>query len=764
MGKAIVGIITTVIGIGLLFVPGMQAAGIGLIVSGVTSIGLALLTPSPKPNTTESAIKEPRPPRVSAYGESRLYGAYILYEQAEGQAACDVWAVHEGQLSAVVERYLSDDRITLVGNTVQEGDDGRYRDGKLLFYNTDGSSPGVPFSAVIERVPNIWTANHRGDGVVLVALVCRAVDDDKYLETYPSGVPQASIAAKWQKCPDPHAADPTNESLWTYTENAIRHLMHYKMVREGVDYATKIAPAIDLWRSASDICDEAIPITGMQTVSVDKAPNGTKAVRVRSVDGLKVGMTITLKDVDNTAHIETKVVTAIDGLTIKFGVNLTYYYDIGSEISWTSSAGYPLTEPRWRSCVAHKHTDKHGAVTAAFLEACDGWIASRSDGALVVYAGRYYEPTVTIGADEIIAYEWTGVGVDDDQAVNEITCSYVSKNHDYSTVECTSWRNEDDILERAEILSDEFSPQVPSHGQVRRLAKRRMARTNALYRGKITTNIAGRKVRGERYIRLTIEEAGTTFFDGVAEVTYVERNVSTGGVTFSWVAAEASIDSWNPATEEGKPAPIGNRAAQLALGTPVITSATPIISAGGSTAQVSIETPGRDRDDLTWYTRWKEHSGTAWVETEYTGNEDVDPIVLYTPTVATNSSIDVAIAYKVGDGRSSEWSATTTVSTSTAGLAPSANTGFTAAGDVGQITGGWSNSTSSNFGHSELWIGATSSFTSASKSGSSFTRGAGLSETFTRTLAAGTYYAWTLAYNTGNSAYSRTGPIALTVT
>src|SRR3546814_12086276 len=95
--------------------------------------------------------------------------------------------------------------------------------------------------------------------------------------------------------------------------------MHYKLVREKVDYATKIAPTLSYWQAAADVCDEAI--------------------------SLKAGG----------------------------------------------------TEERYRSPVAHNHTDQHANVIAALLSTFDGWIAPRADGALVVYAGKYYAPTVSIG-------------------------------------------------------------------------------------------------------------------------------------------------------------------------------------------------------------------------------------------------------------------------------------------------------------------------------------------------------------------------------
>ena len=557
--------------------------------TGLIGNALGLGPKHDKPETASTSVKQPRPPRVSAYGQSRLYGAYALYETSSNGTAVDVFAVHDGEMDGLVGFYLNDDTITLAGNTVQAGADGRYGGSKLKVYWTTGANPGTAISAITSLVPSIWSSAHRGDGVVIMALTCATVKAEDFLKIYPNGVPTLSMVARWQRCPDPAAVDPTDESGWTWTENSIRQLLHYKLVREGVDYATKIEPAIASWIAASAVCDEAV--------------------------SLKAGG----------------------------------------------------TEARWRSGLSHKHTDAHKAVTAALLATCDGWIAPRSDGAFAVYAGKYYEPTVTIGPSEIVSFEWDGVGVDDDSAVNEIVCSYVSTAHAYNSVEADPWTDEDDIADRGQVLSTTLEQQVPSNGQIRRLAKRQMARTNAIHRGTVTTNRAGRIVRGERYIALQIIDAGTTFFDGVAEITALTRNVETGGVTFAWVAADPNVDAWNPATEEGDPAAVGDRIAPAPLDTPEIDGLvlSHLDDSGDDSAGARIEITvlGPDRDDLTWFARWRVVGGAIWNEQTYSDIAPGPSVVLLSGFVPVIASIVVEAAYGVGDGRVSDWSAASTITT-----------------------------------------------------------------------------------------------------
>lgn len=711
MGKFLGSILTTIVGVALLFVPGMQAIGVSLIASGLAQFVTTLLTPgAPKPDTVDTPIKTSRPPRVSAYGRSRLYGAYILYETAPNGSAVDVYAIHDGEADAIETYYLTDEVVTLSGSTVNEGSDGRYRDGAVSIYTTDGSSPGAGIPAVASLLgPTIWDSNHRGDGVVLLALIAKSVKADVFQETYPSStVPVPSIVARWQRCPDPAAADPLDESGWTWTENPVRQLLHYKMVREGLRPAMneddaaypaalaalrlewwnrKIAPTLSYWTAAAAVCDEAVP--------------------------LKAGG----------------------------------------------------TEPRYRSLVSHKHVDKHEGVIANFMATFDGWICPRADGALIVYAGKYYAPDPVadlIGPDEIVSYAWNGGAVDDDTAINEIVCNYVSAEHDYNTVECGAWRDESDISERGQILSDSLEIAVPSHGQSRRLAKRKMQKLLAVHRGTITTNIAGRHARGKRFVYLKIAEAGTTFYEGPAEITALSRAMQ-GGVTFDWVAADPNVDAWNPASEEGDPAAVGNRVAPQPLPAPEISAYSVTFDGTGARIGLTVDSP--DRDDLIWYVRWRVNGASVWGPDEQ--SSDADPgtaVSLQTGYVAADASIEIEVAYQTGDGRFSDWSPTETVSTSTAALAPDAVTALTATGAAGSATITWRNSTTSNFAYARLYRGTSTSFGSATLVGGDRVGGLGEAMSVTDTVAAGTYRYWVRPYSTAGVAATPTGPATATVT
>lgn len=693
MSKTIIGILETVVGVALEFVPGAQAIGTSLILAGVTTLASALLQHAPKPQLTETALKSSTPARVSGYGLGRHFIAYSLYVTDHNGVAVDVGAFHDGKVNAILGYYLADTKITLLsGGRVQAGEAGQF--GELsdivTVFTRLGEDTETAYSEVISHIPDQWTSEHRGDGVCTGCVITKPTKAKNFQMIFPTGGPnnmplslvlERQLVFDWR---DP-AQSPTDRSTWKYSENAILHLAHYELVRDNKDWATHFVPTLAYWTAAANVCDEDVALKGVQTVMAEKADHGSGHITVTATNGLTTGMTIVISATGNTSLSETRTVTTITtsalGFVLGLSSNLTNDHPIGSQVVWSSSEGSPATEKRYRSCLAHKHTDEHKSVVAALLACCDGWLAPRSDGALVVYAGKFQDPTVEIGPDQIVSYSLQD-GVEEEAFINSISVTYVSANHDFNVVDTDPWDDDDDITQRGKVLATQLANQVPTHSQGRRLAKAAMARTNAAKRGTVTTTSAGKVVLGQRYIRLVLVEAGTTFLDATVEIVApVKRNPITGGITFNWVLADANAYEWNPATEEGDPAPVGNRIAAAPLDAPEITSALPDFSAvsdDGTGVRVTIIATGPDRDDLTWYARWRVVGDTSWNEAQYS---DVDPgtsVTLSTSFVPAHQTVEVEVAYQVGDGRLSPFSSPATeVGTATDATPPDAASAIT---------------------------------------------------------------------------------------
>ena len=277
--------------IAIQFIPGLGQLATAALTLAITAAGSFLLMPTMKaevPETAETAIKTPRPPRVSCYGRRRLSGAYTLFTNTTYSVnsdtfapyALDALAVHEGRMDGVEHRYLGDDKITLSGSGyVQKLDKGAYGGQLVRWYETTGSTPGTAnWSEFISKLPDDWTVNHRGDGVVCLGIVWKPVSADEFSERFPQGAAEASIAGRWQWVFDPRdgTQDVSNPDTWKWSENAVLHLLHYRLVREKarrvlgeeLPSATALQDAWDLffeptrafWEAAADICDEDVPL------------------------------------------------------------------------------------------------------------------------------------------------------------------------------------------------------------------------------------------------------------------------------------------------------------------------------------------------------------------------------------------------------------------------------------------------------------------------------------------------------------------------
>lgn len=696
---------------GALGVSASTLATIGL--TGLAALSSVLGKQSTRANSAESAYKGPLPERVGAYGHCGLTGAYTLYQTDPTYGvAGDAFVFHDNwwaPIDSIEGVYLGDDRVANGAGVLAGLPDGTYSDGKVEVDFRLGNRIETAFSQLVNLFGS-WSNAHRGDGNATGMVTWQPVKSADYTKYYPKGQPALRLIGRWSKVYDWRDSTQvlTDPTTWQWSENPVLHDVHYELIRKGAKptvpavladddgnpynntaWDTQLAailqekwdrlfsPTLDYWTAAANDCetDTAIPIYRVLS-SADNSPDSDHTIKVPNTQGLRVGMDITYTALDNIDHTETRTVSAIsaDGQTITISEEVAYYHPQGSVVSWKSTEEYPLYEPRYRSCVAHKLTDAHKDTQAAIRACYDGWVAPREDGALVCYSGRYYAPTVTLNPDAIVDYTIED-GIDDEDDVNELVLTYISSEHNYFAVECTPWRDDDRIAAKGKVSSQQLQIQSPSYTQNRRLAKRVMARTAAAKRGTCRTNNLGRGIIGERYITLNLIEGDTTFFSGPVEVTALKHNLQTGGVEFSWVLADPNIDSWNPATEAGDPAPVGNVVTAVALTAPTIASAVADyaqVSDDGTGVRINVTVAGLNRSDVTWELRWRVVGSATWNEASYTDIDPADQVLIQSGFVPAGETVEVEVAYLVGDGRLSNYSAAFEVDTSTDQTPPDA--------------------------------------------------------------------------------------------
>lgn len=208
-------------------------------------------------------------------------------------------------------------------------------------------------------------------------------------------------------------------------------------------------------------------------------------------------------------------------------------------------------EKRYRVAGNYPVTLEPAAVRASILSVMDGWLSTNGKGHLIVKAGRYQEPVLTLTDAHIEGYTWQAFQPDEEH-VNELIVSHVSAEHDYTSVEVGAWRDESDIRDLGRVRSEPFDvPWSPSRTQTMRLAKRKMLRLNAPRRGQIMLGLYGLNALGHRYVRIQNSELAS-MADVVVEVTNIDMDLTAGRVTLDVVLAGPEIDSWVPQEEEGE--------------------------------------------------------------------------------------------------------------------------------------------------------------------------------------------------------------------
>jgi hypothetical protein len=305
----------------------------------------------------------------------------------------------------------------------------------------------------------------------------------------------------------------------------------------------------------------------------------------------------------------------------------------------------------------------------AMLASCDGWMSTNAKGYLVIKAGRYVAPTLTITGDHITAYEWSSLAAEESR-VNKLVVSYLDPSRDYTETEADPWLDTTDIaaggFERPENLQLLW---VQSRSQARRLAKRKMSRLASLRRGQIVTGLYGLNAFGHRYIRIQNAELAS-MADVVVEVMGVEFDPMSATVVIDVILADTGIDAWNPATEEGAGVSGSDRPPPEPLAAPTIDTVTPFYedNGTGSGIRLTIDGDGPARDDLTWFARWRVDGTTSWVEAQFTDAAAGSPVLLTTGFVPADATLEVQIAYQTGGGTLSPWSATEEVVTVSEGI------------------------------------------------------------------------------------------------
>lgn len=479
----------------VLGVSGGTLIGSAVIIGASIGLQYALAPKPPKPENGTQPIKQAVPPRIRGYGQNRLAGYYMLYEEA-GKISYDVTAIHSGRIGEISKFYLHDDEISITNQGSFYGvddtfEDGRYTDPSrggaatiFLDYRLGTNSQTAPwFIGNDSGISALWNSEFKGNGVAWVALECDPVKIEDFTKTYPRNLPVLSVVAQCSPVWDPRNPlhDRNDESTWEVSYNPVVQLIDYLTRADGgmgLDYETIIEPRIMEWIAEADLCDEL----------VDKA-DGTQ-------------------------------------------------------------------EPRYQSHGWFQFDNNPEDIINGILSTCDGWMCEDVDGTLALKIGVYREPDGdAISGKQILGFTNIQFGQADESMVNQVDFTFTDPEQAFATSQPAPYRDEDAISASGVVRSKQLDLKwVQSAGQASRLAARSLLRINPAISATIITDLTALDWAGERWVPVQYPFiAGLE--DCVMENQGAEIDLAAGRISFTFnLVVPTKVEDYNPDTDE-KPAP-----------------------------------------------------------------------------------------------------------------------------------------------------------------------------------------------------------------
>lgn len=657
------------------------------------------LNDAPEPESQKFPVKQPIPPVQYAYGEGRLSGP-LLYWRTVGNLSIDVIALCRGPVDSIDSFYLNDDPVTMVGDIVAMGADGRYRrsgseNDTIRIYSRVGETPSPHYAEVGAASGGEWTAAHRADGVATMAIIAKGVKAEIVQVIYPNGPVQGSAVGRWAKCYDWRADStmPGGDGLqrrddpdtWEWTRNPVVAHVHNEWFVYGQDFDYRFLPTLAQLTVAANVCEEQVP--------------------------LKAGGTI----------------------------------------------------DRYRMFGVFNSRTPPKQVRQLFTSTYDGIWIERGDGAFIVLAGKFVEPTVILNEDRIRRFRWRKVRRQED-VCNSLVIAFNSPDHDYTVVETQPWQDAASVAALGEYPQPFERKWVDNNSQARRLAKAAFARLNADYDGFVEIDLSDDESELEQaYFRLRNQAAPASMWDAVVQVTSMTLDLVNRLVRIEFILADPTAYDWNAATEEGDGPGVAPTPAPQVTDTVVIEGVEVTFSGGSPRLSIQIEDLGRD--DYSLALRWRVVGAEAYV-LEFPDAESITgPSLLFQSGVMpADADIEFGVAFVPAAGGIGPWTDYgSPVSTTEALPAPTDLTAFDLEVTGGAASVSWRYPTQA-FGWVVLSRNTVDDFDTAAPVDYPFVGGLGSFEFIEDAVSPDEYFYWVQTFGLDGTPGGIAGPAAVTVT
>lgn len=682
----------------------ITATILSAIVVTAIGIGLTLLFAPrpPKPENGTVAVQQPIPFRIYGYGTARVPGAIVFKEEHDGYMGY-IAVLNGHQIDRFVGLYLNDDLVTVHTTTdgflsgfVSQGADGRYKNSSVSIATRHGDPTETAYPLITNRFSSIWDASCRGDECASLAMLLSPAKSKDFATIYP------------------------------YAQNtAPSPIIQQYVVFDPRDVTQNLIDA-GTWKF-SDNC--ALAILHFQCFSI-YGPARNYATAIAPVLSTWIQA---INDCD-------------DLMPLKAG---------GTEKRYRLG-GYTTTEQDRRSTLQ------------AMLAACDGWFVERGDGTIVLTVGKFRTPTVTLTDDDILGYTIQRDVASEDK-INRATARYTSPDNAYVTVETTPLNDLADQAARpGPIRSSQMDlTWVQATGQASRLLKREMIRQGEKTRGTLTVRLSGINAAFERWVQVSSNSI-PRLSGVVIENRKPVISLQAGTVTIDIIGSGPQIDEYTAATDESDPPPVPQRPTTVGLPIPAKVSA--VAEQNGSSVFVAVswdeplDAQGNPYTNLSYQVEFRlsaaSNGGTAgpWTPQQFSSPAvSGSRVMINTGAVPTGVTLDVQVS-SVATGATLS-TASDIVSVSTALLAPSKPTGFSAANGTGEVILTCTNPTSTVFASVQFYrTSPGGTFVSADPIGRPIAGARGATTTYHDPVGPGTYDYYATAASSGGTSSDPAGP------
>jgi hypothetical protein len=203
---------------------------------------------APKPEDGKYNLKQTVPPLVYVLGKTKKAGDYVFLEERNG-IAYHIMVTAAHSIHAFLVHYLHDEPVTIVDGVITSPE---RLTNRVSLQERLGADLSSAYATVVDAFPDIWSNDHRGDGLASVFMYVGSVPTEELQTVYPHGMPSHSAVIEGHN----RIYDPRT-GTYGYTRNiALFRLWHLTHPVGGKLTLNDVY--MPDWINAANVCDQGV--------------------------------------------------------------------------------------------------------------------------------------------------------------------------------------------------------------------------------------------------------------------------------------------------------------------------------------------------------------------------------------------------------------------------------------------------------------------------------------------------------------------------